>query len=303
MEDRKYKHWVFTWNQDLSFIELSLLDKFLKSFCDSFVHQKEMGEETNRVHEQGYFCSKTRKRHPQLIKMFASFCEIHNKLGQGTNLNVDQFTVQRMMGTKEEAIAYCTKTETRITRPKIYGLPNPYEASDLRIFDDSSNWYPWQVSFMKLILNKDLTISDPDDRTIIWIQDLKGNSGKSKLVKHVCFNNPVEACKLSFGSSTQLRSACISAGPKKLYFIDVPRTLGKEDDINDIISVIEDIKNGFVVSSMYGKHLQLMFDPPHIVVFANIFCPKNALSSDRLQEYSIEYSIEKEFIKILKRVN
>jgi len=288
MEDRKYKHWMFTWNEELDSDKLVELEAFLKTFCKSYVFQEEVGEKTGRRHLQGYFETNIRKRHPTLLSTFSM------KFG-----DVTQLTIERMLGTKEEAVAYCTKTDTRISRPRCYGFPTPYEASDLQIFNNTVNWYPWQKSFMELIFNNDLTLKDPDDRTILWIHDLMGNNGKSKLVKHICYNYPEEACKLSFGSSTQLRSACITAGPKKLYFIDVPRTLGKDDDINDLISVIEDIKNGFIVSSMYGKHLQMMFDPPHIVVFANVFCPPNALSSDRLEEYTINMDVENEFIKIL----
>lgn len=278
MEDRKYRHWMFTWNEELNEEKLLELEAFLKTFCNKYVFQEELGETTGRRHLQGYFETKIRKRHPTLISTF------NMKFG-----DVTQLTIERMMGTQEEAREYCTKTETRVSRPRVFGFPTPYEASDLQIFNNSVNWYPWQESFMKLIFKNDLTLNDPDDRTILWIHDLMGNSGKSKLVKHICYNYSEEACKLSFGSSTQLRSACITAGPKKLYFIDVPRTLGKDDDMNDLISVIEDIKNGFIVSSMYGKHQQMMFDPPHIVVFANVFCPPHALSGDRLKTFTIIY--------------
>ncbi|AXH77371.1 MAG: Rep [Cressdnaviricota sp.] len=300
--DRKYKHWVFTWHTsafgDLTYSEL---EKFLKQICDSYVFQEERGEETGKIHIQGYLCTKIRKRHSSLLNDFHAYLRDCVKSGAAEAM-LSNLTIERMMGTRAEAIAYCTKTETRTESPRSYGLPIAYEASDLTIFNNSVNWYPWQKSFMELIFNKDLTLKDPDDRTILWIHDLMGNNGKSKLVKHICYNYPEEACKLSFGSSTQLRSACITAGPKKLYFIDVPRTLGKDDDINDLISVIEDIKNGFIVSSMYGKHLQMMFDPPHIVVFANVFCPPNALSGDRLEEYTINMDIENEYIKILSPV-
>jgi len=302
MEDRKYKNWMFTIN-DYEQEDLIHLEKFLQSFCTSYAFQEEVGEKTGRHHIQGYFSSNVRKRHTTLLKEFESFYTVLYVGSFATaQEQMKHITIDRMMGTISQAIEYCTKTETRVSRPRVFGLPTPYEAADLQIFDDSVNWYPWQKSFMELIFNKDLTLKDPDDRTILWIHDLMGNNGKSKLVKHICYNYPEEACKLSFGSSTQLRSACIAAGPKKLYFIDVPRTLGKDDDINDLISVIEDIKNGFMVSSMYGKHQQMMFDPPHIVVFANVFCPENALSGDRLHEFSIVFDVENEFIKILSPV-
>lgn len=300
--DRKYKHWVFTWHTSaIGEISQNSLEKFLKDFCESYVFQEERGEETGRLHLQGYLCTKVRKRHSSLLALFHAWIKKEVSSGAAEAM-LSMLTIERMMGTKEEAIAYCTKTDTRESSPRSYGLPIPYEASDLKVFDNSVNWYPWQKSFMELIFNKDLTLKDPDDRTIIWIHDLMGNSGKSKLVKHVCFNNPEESCKLSFGSSTQLRSAAITAGPKKLYFIDVPRTLGKDDDINDLISVIEDIKNGFIVSSMYGKHQQMMFDPPHIVVFANVFCPPHALSGDRLKTFTIIYEEGAYVNKILSPV-
>lgn len=279
MEDRKYKHWVFTWNQEFNSEKLMELESFLKTFCKSYVFQEEVGEQAGRKHLQGYFETNIRKRQPTLLSSFAMKFE-----------DVSNLTIQRMMGTKEEAVEYCTKTETRVSRPRTHGLPKLYEASDLLVFDNSARWYPWQKELMSRLFNKDLTIIEPDDRTIIWVQDLMGNSGKSKFVKHICYNYQEDTCKLAFGSSTQLRSACITAGARKIYFIDVPRTLGKDDDIFDIISVIEDIKNGFVVTSMYGKHQQLMFDPPHIVVFANVFCPQNTLSGDRLETYEIHHN-------------
>jgi len=209
-------------------------------------------------------------------------------------VGLEQLTIERMLGTQEEAIAYCTKQDTQIAKPRMFGLSVKYTGSDLNIFNKKDIWYPWQIVVFKLLFESQITdkryfVREPDDRSIIWITDTKGNSGKSKFVKNICYKMPDECCKLTFGSSAQLRSACISAGPRQIYFIDLPRTMGRDDDINDIISVIEDIKNGFVVSSMYGKHQQLMFEPPHIVVFANVFCPKDTLSEDRLKSYEINY--------------
>lgn len=302
MEDRKYKHWVFTINEYFE-DELYPLEKFLKTLCTSYVFQEEKGEKTGRDHIQGYFQLKIRKRQKSLLNDFHRFYTQHygGNTAQATEC-LRHVTISRMLGTQDEAIAYCTKTDTQISKPRTFGLLTQYNASDLKIFDNSATWYPWQKSLMEILFNKDLTLTEPNDRTIIWVQDLMGNSGKSKLVKHICYNYPEETCKLAFGSSTQLRSACIAAGPRKLYFVDVPRTLGKDDDISEIISVIEDIKNGFVVSSMYGKYQQLMFDPPHIVVFANIHCPSGTLSNDRLEQYTIHFDINDEFKKVMTKI-
>lgn len=294
---------MLTWNkyESLSLPE-EILDKSLKELCDSYVYQVEKGEKTGTVHLQGYLCTKIRKRQKSLLNDLERICQEMTASQTVVGYYVQDITIERMQGTQDQAIAYCTKTDTQIRKPKKFGILTQYEASDLKIFDNSAKWYPWQKDLMEILFDKDLTLREPNDRTIIWVHDLMGNSGKSKLVKHVCYNYPEEACKLAFGSSTQLRSACISAGPRKLYFVDMPRTLGKEDDISEIISVIEDIKNGFVVSSMYGKYQQLMFDPPHIVVFANVFCPGGALSGDRLDQYTIHFDIENNFEKVMKKI-
>lgn len=303
MEDRKYKHWMLTWNNfESRSLSDEVLNKGLKELCDSYVYQMEKGEKTGRVHLQGYLCTKIRKRQKSLLNDLDKICQEMTACQTVKGFYIQDITVDRMLGTQDQAVAYCTKTDTQISKPRTFGLLTQYQATDLRIFDNSATWYPWQKHLMEILFDKDLTLKDPDDRTIIWVQDLMGNSGKSKLVKHICYNYPEEACKLAFGSSTQLRSACISAGPRKLYFVDVPRTLGKDDDISEIISVIEDIKNGFVVSSMYGKYQQLMFDPPHIVVFANVFCPGGTLSSDRLEQYSIHLDSENKFEKVMKKI-
>jgi len=302
MEDRKYKHWMVTINDYIQ-SDIVELEKFLKTFCSSYVFQEEQGHTTQRYHIQAYICTKIRKRKQSILNDFHKwYLKLYVGEKEVAQHYLNQVTVERMMGTQEEAIAYCTKTDTQMSAPRTFGILTQYQASDLKIFDNSALWYPWQKHLMEILFNKDLTLKDPNDRTIIWVQDLLGNSGKSKLVKHICYNYPEESCKLAFGSSTQLRSACISAGPRKLYFVDVPRTLGKDDDISEIISVIEDIKNGFVVSSMYGKYQQLMFDPPHIVVFANVFCPGGTLSSDRLEQYSIHLDTENKFEKVMKKI-
>jgi hypothetical protein len=66
---------------------------------------------------------------------------------------------------------------------------------------------------------------------------------------------------------------------KLCYFVDIPRTLSKDDSLDSRISVLEDIKNGHLVS--------LMMDPPHRVVFSNERCPRDAMSQDKWRSFSI----------------
>eukprot|EP00481_Brizalina_sp_1-RS-2013_P001407 TRINITY_DN3518_c0_g1_i1.p1 TRINITY_DN3518_c0_g1~~TRINITY_DN3518_c0_g1_i1.p1 ORF type:complete len:107 (+),score=12.12 TRINITY_DN3518_c0_g1_i1:404-724(+) len=73
-----------------------------------------------------------------------------------------------------------------------------------------------------------------------------------------------------------------------MYIIDIPRTLGEDDSIMSIISVIEHIKDGYMVSSMYGKYQTLTMEPPHVIVFANMPCPRGLMSLDRWDCYNID---------------
>jgi len=287
MEEKKYSKWVFTWNNDNVVdlspdIEKDHLEKILSSFCKSYVFQV---ERETRTHYQGCFVTKVRKRKSTILALFKQQLEPTNQESFVKNL-----TIERMMGSTEDAVAYCTKTDSRIDTPVYNGSLMPYTASDLKIFDNPSVWYPWQKQMAKILFKTPLgtlpiKMTEPDDRTLIWVVDQLGCSGKSKFVKHICYNLPEQACKLAFGSSTQLRSACISAGPRQVYFIDMPRTLGRDDNILDIISTAEDIKNGFIVTSMYGLYKSLIFEPPHVVIFSNTWPPNNTLSADRWDVY------------------
>lgn len=277
MEDtdrnHKYQKWVFTLNasDDNKLPTDSQLESILISVqAEDYVFQKEC---VTREHFQGYFKVAARIRKLTLLNKFKTpFDE------KGFDLRF--LTVDRMQGTQEQTLAYCTKLDSRVGLPVYSKTLQPYVAKDLSMFEDPKSFHPWQNKVMNLVL-QDSVIRTPHDREIHWIYDEQGGTGKSKFVKYLCYNYKQEITKLSFGSGTQLRTAAISAGPKKVYFIDIPRTLGRDDDLHALISVIEDIKNGFIVSSMYGKHQTLMFEPPHIFILANIKCPTSLMSKDR----------------------
>lgn len=164
-----------------------------------------------------------------------------------------------------------------------------YTGRDIRILDQRENRYPWQNDVVDIVYDERreiLRISD--DRTIHWITDKFGCSGKSKLVKWLCVNLPDSISKISFGSANQLRSSLVGIGPRDVYFVDMPRTLGQEDNINNIITCLEDLKNGHIVSAMYGRSKTLLMDPPHVIVLSNKPCPLKTMTQDRWKIWQIE---------------
>jgi hypothetical protein len=284
-EELKYKTWVMTVNT----LESGYLPTqeellvFLDENCQEYVFQLESGEETDTLHYQCAYKLNIRKRKSTLLHLL-------EKYFPG---NVAAFQLEVAYGAWDEAVKYCTKGETRRGVP-ISSFPL-YSNADIAFLVDKGSRFPWQNDLInEIVVPSGMHFKAADDRRIFWITDKQGCTGKSKFTKFMClyYRNTI---KVPFGTSTQMRSAIIDAGPQQLYFIDIPRTLGHDDDMQALYSLIEDLKNGFVVSSMYGKNRRIMFDPPHIIVFTNRNCPRESLSSDRWIEKEI--TKDKEFIE------
>ena len=164
---------------------------------------------------------------------------------------------------------------------------NSYSAEDLKVFEEYRNLYDWQKTLYEKIIAPDGEFNAADSSKIISVIDKEGKKGKSSFVKWLCYNYPLDIARISYGTASQLRSAVFNMGRRKCYIIDLPRTRGKSDSLADILSVIEDVKNGFVTSSMDEGDKQLMMAPPTVIVFSNTTLPLHSLSEDRWDLYTI----------------
>lgn len=281
----KYNHWMFT----IQAVRGSTLPggqtvaRALTLIAEKYIFQL---EKATSLHYQG--CMKTRIRKRQQTVL--------NELIGELDIQRASVTLSPMRGSWEQARAYCTKSDTSLG--EVYTNEVTYSGKDIQVLDEPDRRFPWQQKVINFILTEDeTTVKDADDRSIIWLTDSQGNTGKSKLVKwlSVHFDNIV---KVSFGTAGQLRSSLVAAGARKVYIIDMPRTLGTDDSINSLVSACEDLKNGFLVSNYYGKYEKLVLDPPHVVIFSNAACPEKLMSSDRWIKLAINY--EKDLIKQLE---
>lgn len=286
-EKNKYSKWVIT-IQAVKGHQLpgeQTVLRVFKTLTEKYLFQL---EQATSLHYQGCFQTRIRKRKQTVINEFVAELDIPRSM----------VVIDPMQGTWEQAKAYCSKEESGLG--KVFSSEVLYSGTDITLLDDTARRYPWQSSIIKKLIDEDTnSVKNADDRSIVWVEDPKGGNGKSKLVKWCCcnFNDIV---KISFGTSNQLRSAIIAAGPRRAYFIDVPRTLGSDDSMASMMSAVEDLKNGFVVSAMYGKNQSLVLDPPHIVLFSNQPCPKKYMSNDRWELYIINrekelYQLPNEF--------
>lgn len=58
-------------------------------------------------------------------------------------------------------------------------------------------------------------------------------------------------------------------------------------NVEALYSTIENIKNGRVDSTFYGRFKRLRFKPPHVIVFTNNVPNMSALSSDRFHLFAL----------------
>ena len=166
-------------------------------------------------------------------------------------------------------------------------IDNNYKGKDVQLFGKMSNWHPWQKKLYKLIYGKDNNLRTSDDRSIILVVDEAGKNGKSKFAKFLYLKNREEIMVIAEGSASQLRSAIVGGGTnKKLYIVDLPRTVTKEST-DALLNVLESLKNGLLLSHMYGRSdNNIIINPPTIVVFSNKYLSAN-LSVDRWDSYAL----------------
>ena len=74
-----------------------------------------------------------------------------------------------------------------------------------------------------------------------------------------------------------------------LSLLTLQETLDEETSIKSLFQIVEEIKNGHVMSVMFGKPLEVMLDNPLVLIFTNEdisgYC--HYLSFDRWHVYEI----------------
>ncbi len=249
--------WCFTIQapKDEPFPDHTVVSAWLHGItCDRYVFQH---EKVDRHHYQGSLKLRDKQRATRLL----------NQWEECTGLCKNYLTVQPMAH-RMGAFLYAMKEKSRVDGP--WSDRPIYLGQDLKCMDDP---FPWQKTILEMIAMV------ADDRTVVWIVDEEGNTGKSKMVKYCRWKRL--AYPVPQGTATQIKTYIVDGGPHLAYFVDLPRTSGDAERMNDIYSALEGIKNGMVLSAMYGKHRELIWAPPHVVVFSNLPPKRSKMSKDR----------------------
>lgn len=232
----------------------------------SYMYQAEVGE-NGTPHLQGVWRSKSPIKMEFLKK---SFPRIHwEPIKHGW----------------AKCVEYCSKLDTR--------ADGPWHSSDVKIpacnldpkkgiIDplDGANLYVWQCWVEHILKTR------PDDRTVYWFWEARGNCGKSAMVKHI-YLKYWDKVVIATGKGNDVRNQVnrhvngdpnkgIDGKPLEIALLDFSRS------IEDFVSyeTIEQIKNGLLYSGKYEGGV-CCFNTPHVICFANFEPDVSKLSADR----------------------
>lgn len=263
------------------------MDK-LDNNCDLILHSMNVGNTLYRFN--GPFsivyifkCEK-RKRKGQLVKL----CEKY--------LNEKQeFVVESL--TKDNYERFIKKMKNSNLEMTEKPESSKYSGKDISILNDPKNWHDWQIHLYNRLFEKPFDrnkidsrnkIKPGEERFILCYIDKVGNNGKSILSKWLLWNRSDEIAVIDQGSAQQIKSSVVNKGARKAYIIDLTRQRGQAYSEDDLLCVLESIKNGLVQRQMFGDGNTLIMDPPHLIVFTNEPFEYNKLSRDRWKVWNIK---------------
>jgi len=283
------KYWSFTWGKTVKQKKLPdevKLKKFLNNITEICVFQLERGNIKNNLHYQGAFTllgSRVSKK--QLLERFQEIFK-----------NVSGLTLTKTYDSKA-AMKYASKIESRVKGPFYVGqkenYSEEYAAMDLR---------EWQRELFEFIVkNKNNSIIR--ERKIIWVEDNIGCTGKSKFQKWLRLGQrDLIARKLPVSSVERLISVVIKLTREQevdVLMINLTKSRGQDQSLTDVFATIEDIKDAYIVDTLYGKYIEAIFNPPIVLVFTNerLDEHKSKLSADRWLRLHINSNLSIEFRK------
>jgi len=205
------------------------LNRQLVKLSKKYIYGRELCPDTQRKHLQGFIHLKKPMRITEL------------KLPGNPHL-------EACIGSREQNETYCAK-DNDVVR---YGYPRPLIViTDLR---------PWQQQIVDDIVLQPI----PDPRKVYWYWETVGKVGKSDFAKYLVLKHNALFC--DGGKKSDLVNLVFNNDMDRCNLIvwDLPRcNLGAIS-----YAALESIKNGLVCNTKYETGTKV-FNPPHIIVFAN----------------------------------
>ena len=127
----------------------------------------------------------------------------------------------------------------------------------------------WQSELEERLLDT------PDDRTVEFIIDAEGNTGKTWFCQYMLTKFPDKVQYLRIGKRDDL--AYVIDETRTIFLFDVPRGQLQYLQYN----ILEQLKDRMIFSPKYASTVKILSGNPHVVVFTNEEINMAALSADR----------------------
>lgn len=246
-----------------------------KTGIEDFEGQFELGTDSDIPHYQLAIKTKSVCRKAPILEVFQQVFEAH------ININI-QFDFENMK-------KYCSKDNDvffeeysgRIFKHqwKLNFIDRKPELKDVL-----ENPYPWQKFFLEQILSK-----KPDGRTIDWLVDPVGNTGKSSFARVYVSQEPTDGILMKIDNLDRMELSLIkkiqmyrdrySKDPRIIFF-DFPRAVDQKK-VASATALMEDAKSGHLETAFSGRHQELQISNVHVVVMSNTAPDLSGLSVDR----------------------
>lgn len=289
----QYKHWCFTWNNYTDQSLQVIRDHFEAGTFLYVCYGKEVGEE-GTPHLQGVVCLETKLRRGGVRTLFQN-----NHVSPCRDLAASviycqkegDFTIFGLIpstGKRHELDRFISAVkggqfdlkQLRLDHASCFAKYNRWcidviaDHSPERVVD-THELRPWQSHLL------DLLALPADDRTIIFVVDRIGNSGKSWFThwyeqthEHVQVMQPGKKADMAYVLNCRT----------KVLFVDTPRSKQGEYIQYDFL---EDVKNGYVFSTKYESRVKTLYRC-HVVVTMNETPDMTKLSEDRYVIIDVE---------------
>jgi len=246
----------------------------MAEFTSQWVFQLERGHHAEKFHFQGRMILPEGQMTETMLHIFEC---------RGFDRRDVTFNPESNKSIEQGGLAfYVMKDDTRYFGPWHDPSYKPrkritYEGRDLKCMENPR-------PFQKFIMDK--ISEEPNDRDMYWWYNRSGCAGKSKLMKYLRFTRD-DFARVPMGSAIQIKTSCIEKGPHTTYMVDLPRVRGSDERQQELFSALEEVKNGWIESPMYGKAQELIMEPPHIHIFSNDLPNLAFASMDRWIVYMI----------------
>lgn len=279
----KCKNWIYTLNNYTTEEEDTIKSLYGTEFKYT-IYGREIAPTTGTPHLQGYI---------QFIKQY--------RLQEVKNHFIDRAHYEPAKGNVEDNINYTSKDEKVIT----YGTPTIQGSNKNKLYaqiQQCNNWnevleikgiqrslrYAQEVFKLKPIPKMenfkprkwqqsiiDILEKPTDGRTIYYVYDKKGNTGKTYLCKYLVANH-----NAFYTSPAKSSDILYAYNNQKVVLYDIPKS---QDEAFINYGALEKLKDGIYFNGKYDSSLRYRHENIHIIVFSNNEPPTDKFSEDRLK--------------------